>query len=191
MPVISDKELSTYKEGLLEVERLTKNLNLHKIQSEEELEEVSGKSKKYKKMAIGLGILALLGIGSAAYFGYTAKKDVISLAEHQQTVQALEDNMAALQNEDYGDLAMNTIADQEVFAVQVGAFEEKDLSLYSESFVNFKEIRDEQYNKYALGNFESLEEARQFRQELVSLGLTDAFIGVYVNGERIRIEKTF
>lgn len=192
MPVITDKELIQYQEGLKQVERLTESNQIQKVESERNLNEVANKLKKSKKIAIVLGVLALIGIGSSAYYASIDKKDMISLNEHNKTIETLQSKTNELESlNGNGDLPNNTFDNQEIYAVQVGAFEEKDLSLYSESFVNFKEIRDEKYNKYALGNFESLNEAKQFRKELVSLGLTDAFIGVYLDGERIRIEKVF
>ena len=78
-----------------------------------------------------------------------------------------------------------------VYTVQIAAFEDKDLSLYSDKFVNFREIKSNGFNKYALGNFASLPEAQKFRRELVRLGFRNAFIASYQNGKRLKIEEAW
>ncbi len=150
-------------------------------------------SKKSKTMIMALGIIALLGIMGIFYFMYSgATSKTISIEDHQLEVAALENDIKELKTsiKKSDDLkAVPSLHDVPVFAVQVGAFENKKLSLYSKNFVNFKEIKNKEFNAYALGNFESLEEARKFRKELVELGLTDAFIGSYLNGKRLKIEE--
>ena len=75
--------------------------------------------------------------------------------------------------------------------VQIGAFEARDLSLYSDKFVNFKEIKSEGFNKYSLGNFATLQEAKDFRKEIVRLGFSNAFIASYQGDTRIKIEEAW
>ncbi|TRZ42602.1 SPOR domain-containing protein [Robertkochia solimangrovi] len=81
-------------------------------------------------------------------------------------------------------------ADQVIYAVQVAALENMDLSLFSGSFRNLIFYKYKNFNKYALGNFDSLEDARSFRKALVKLGFEDAFVASYKNGKRIRIEES-
>jgi len=51
-----------------------------------------------------------------------------------------------------------------------------------------REINEEVYNnwrKYTVGNFKSINEARILCQEMIDKGISDAFIVIYKNGERI------
>jgi hypothetical protein len=49
-------------------------------------------------------------------------------------------------------------------------------------------VKNNPFYAYSLGNFETLEEARRFREELVNMGFTDAFVASYQDGKRIAIE---
>ncbi|MEL4308507.1 SPOR domain-containing protein [Joostella sp. CR20] len=113
-------------------------------------------------------------------------KEEVQLYQHQ--ISALQENLrdseSTLNTVDYRDL--NT---EVIYAVQVAALESKDLSLYSEELRNISQYKDKPYNKYSLGNFTSLEDAKIFRKELVSLGFQDAFVASYQNGKRIKIEE--
>src|SRR5690606_13689986 len=68
-----------------------------------------------------------------------------------------------------------------VYAVQVAAFEDKGISLYSSELKNINQYKDKPFNKYALGNFTNLEDANLFRKEMVALGFKDVFVASYKN----------
>ena len=182
MAIITDAELEEYKK---QEKKIGEYQNLYDSEVQvhtKNLKEQKKKTKKFTTVAIILGLMALIGISSTYYYmNDKITKQVVSLKDYKTKVQNFEEDLALLEE--------TSLLDQEVYAVQVGAFEQKDLGLYSESFVNFREIRKEGFNKYALGNFESLEEAKIFRKELVDLGIKDAFIGFYQNGERQHIEE--
>jgi len=78
-----------------------------------------------------------------------------------------------------------------IYAVQVAAFEDKGISLYSSELKNINQYKDKPFNKYALGNFTNLEDANLFRKEMVALGFEDVFVASYKNGKRIKIEEAF
>ena len=78
-----------------------------------------------------------------------------------------------------------------IYAVQVAAFEAKEISLYSNDLNNINHYKDKKFNKYALGNFSNLEDANIFRKEMVALGFKDVFVASYKNGKRIKIEEAF
>ncbi|MDG1760423.1 MAG: SPOR domain-containing protein [Flavobacteriaceae bacterium] len=77
--------------------------------------------------------------------------------------------------------------DVPVYAVQIGAFKKKDLSLFSEGFVNFRLFKNRPYNTYSLGNFSTHEEAKAFQRELIILGFKDPVVALFENGKRILI----
>ncbi len=176
MANITDVQLERYKKLEKDI-TILKNAEYNNAQLySENLEEERKKTNKFKIAAIAFGLLALLGVISTYYYFNT------KIQEQNVALQKIKKETVSAENE-------MTLAEQDVYAVQIGAFVKRDLSLYSDGFINFKEIKAEGFNKYALGNFASLDEAKAFRSELVALGIKDAFIGFYQNGVRQRIEE--
>ncbi len=199
MPFITDEELQTLKD---QVEKAEESKRTADYIRDKAVKDEKENSRKFKIATIILGILALLGVAGTVYFmNFNTTSNMIAEKDHNSQVASLEGKIKELE-ENIQNLSMNqelsadagsagSLDDKVVYAVQIGAFEEKNLSLYSENFVNFKEIKSNGYNKYALGNFETLEEAKRFRRELVRLGFRNAFIGSYQNGQRIKIEEAW
>ncbi|WP_109302706.1 SPOR domain-containing protein [Aquimarina sp. AU474] len=201
MPFITDEELQSFKD---QIEKSEESARSAGYLSEKAVKDEKENSRKFKIATIILGIIALLGVAGTVYFmQFNTPANMISQKKHKEQVGILENKVTELEatlqnlsmnqeidgnnsNEDAG-----SINDQIVYAVQIGAFEEKRLSLYSDSFVNLKEIKSEGFNKYALGNFETLNEAKKFRRELVRMGFRNAFIGSYQNGKRLKIEEAW
>ncbi|WP_299187037.1 hypothetical protein [uncultured Aquimarina sp.] len=205
MPYISDDELLDFQvqiDNAKEEKRATNYTHTKALREEQE------NSRKFKIATIILGIIALLGVAGTIYFmKFNTPDNLIAKSESKAKSDILKNKIAELE-ETIKNLSMdqeinatnnNTSEQQEkaslqgelVYAVQIGAFEEKDLSLYSDKFVNFKQIKAGSFNKYALGNFASLAEAKKFRRELVGLGFRGAFIASYQNGKRIKIEEAW
>lgn len=201
MPYLSEEELLDYKVQIEEAEeqkRVTNYAHTKALRDEQEA------TKKFKIASIILGIIALLGIAGTTYFMFfNADNSMISKSEHTKQVASLNTKIAGLE-ETIKNLSMDqeintdpsesqegepSLQDELVYTVQIGAYNDKDFSMYSDKFVNFKEIKGEDFNRYALGSFASLKEARGFRRKIVDLGLKNAFIASYQNGERVRIEK--
>ncbi len=199
MPFITDEELQDLKNQVDKAEESHKSA---KYLSEKAVKDEKDNSRKFKIATIILGILALLGVAGTVYFMNFATADMVSQKDHKEKVGILENKVSELEGT-LQNLSMNqelstndsdsagSIEGELVYAVQIGAFEEKNLALYSDNFVNFKEIKSQGFNKYALGNFETLAEAKRFRRELVRLGFRNAFIGSYQNGKRIKIEEAW
>ena len=78
-----------------------------------------------------------------------------------------------------------------IYAVQIGAFTDEEIVLYSDSFIQFREFQEAEFYKYSLGAFETLEEAQYFRKKVVGIGFEDAFVASYKNGQRVNIEEAF
>jgi len=195
MPVISESELAELKEKVENAEENQRvNYNNHRRALNEEQEN----TRKFKIASIILGILALLGIAGTLFLMLKGGGgNSIPKKEHLAKVQSLEDKVSALEEEmtnqsldEELDGDKGSLTDELTYAVQIGAFEKKDLSMYSDNFVNFKEIKSGDFNKYSVGNFETLKEAQLFRSEMVKLGFKNAFIASYQDGKRIKIEKT-
>ncbi|MCK8521566.1 hypothetical protein M0D21_08300 [Aquimarina sp. D1M17] len=203
MPFITDEELQSFKDQIEKAEESKRTADYIRDKAVKDEKE---NSRKFKIATIILGIIALLGVAGTIYFmNFNTPDNMVTQKKHKEEVNALQGRITELEenakelsmnqelnaNDAQGNQSNGSINDQVVYAVQIGAFEEKNLSLYSENFVNFKEIKSEGYNKYALGNFETLNEAKKFRRELVRLGFRNAFIGSYQNGRRIKIEEAW
>lgn len=75
------------------------------------------------------------------------------------------------------------------FEVQIGAFRYFDLNKYSESLVNMRIRESGDVNRYVLGSFTSLEEAKEFLKDIRIMGVQDAFIGGVINGKRVTVKE--
>ncbi len=76
-----------------------------------------------------------------------------------------------------------------IFKVQVGSFRNKDLSKYFDNNPNFSgEVDKDGIKKYTLGNFADYWEANTFKKALRDMGVKDAWIVPYKNGERVPIK---
>ena len=200
MPYLSEEELlelKTQVEDAQEQKCVSDFANTKALRDEKE------KADKFKIATIILGVVALLGVAGTIYFmNFSTPSDMISKKEYKSRVAVLEKKIeeqtqninelnTALESKANNPKSSGSLNDQVVYAVQIGAFEDKNLSLYSDKFVNFREIKSGGFNKYALGNFETLEEAKRFRREMVKLGFRNAFIASYQNDQRIKIEEAW
>lgn len=76
-----------------------------------------------------------------------------------------------------------------VFKVQIGAFRNKDLSKYFDNNPNFSgDVDADGTKKYSLGYFGDYWEADNFKKYLREMGVKDAWIVAYKNGQRVEIK---
>ncbi|WP_052158240.1 SPOR domain-containing protein [Lacinutrix jangbogonensis] len=171
-------------------EALTKEVNHTKEQK-----------RKVTILSIILACLFFLTLATFIFYVFSYSKDYVKVQEYQQIIETdsleaykqkiinLEQKSTSLEQMIANVEVQESIKDQIIYAVQIGAFKERDLSLFSSNLVNFTEISESGYNKYALGNFSTLQEAQDFRGELVKLGFKDAFIASFKNDKRLKIEE--
>lgn len=76
-----------------------------------------------------------------------------------------------------------------VFKVQIGAFRNKDLSKYFENNENFGGENGNGMQKITLGQFRDYWEADTFKKYLREMGVKDAWIVPYKNGNRVPIKE--
>lgn len=206
MPIIDQEELD-------DLNKKIRTLNREVEDTEEEVEDV--KKHRLILLIISIVLFLLLFFGMLTYmfspstFMDTAKFEslgykVMSQEEYTQISEILdsqssESNLDDVASENY-DVDSEATYNSEpstnlsgaiVYAVQIAAFEDKGIALYSDNLVQFKENQSDNYYKYSLGAFETLEEAQQFRKELLKLGFRDAFIASYQNGDRLKIEEAW
>ncbi len=202
MPFISDEELLDFK---VQIDDANEKKRVSEYAHNKALKDEKENSRKFKITTIILGIIAALGVAGTIYFmNFSIPDNMITKKESNTQINSLKTKITGLE-----DTIKNLSMDQEidasntnsenkaslqnelVYTIQIGAFEEKDLSMYSDNFVNFKEIKAGNFNKYSLGTFATLDEAKKFRRELVSIGFKRAFIASYQNGKRLKIEEAW
>lgn len=77
-----------------------------------------------------------------------------------------------------------------VFKVQVGAFKNKDLKKYFDNNPNFGgEAKDNEPQRVTIGIFRDYWEADQFKKYMREMGVTDAWIVPYRDGQRTEIKE--
>ncbi len=202
MPIIEQEDLN----------KLNSQLQSHK-EDLESIEEDNTEIKKHRLILLitsaVLFLLLLIGILTYLFspksFMSISKFEaqgykVMPEAEYIQIKEILEiqssdslgeeESEESEYSEDYDDSA-NSLEDKIIYAVQVAAFEEKGIELYSNNLIQFSENQNDDFYKYSLGAFETLDEAQQFRKELLKLGFRDAFVASYKNGNRLKIEEAW
>jgi len=75
-----------------------------------------------------------------------------------------------------------------VFKVQVGAFRKMDLQKYAEASKEFSEEGSDDLRKYVIGNFRNYEDANVLKRYLREMGVEDAWIVPYRDGQRVPLK---
>lgn len=77
-----------------------------------------------------------------------------------------------------------------VFRVQIGAYQKFKIDdRLANSEKNFSGEYVDGLNKYLIGRFRSYDLAKEFRQDIIKLGIKDAFVVGYVDGVRVSIQE--
>ncbi len=76
-----------------------------------------------------------------------------------------------------------------VFKVQIGAFTNKDLSKYLDNAKNFSQEEGDSVKRFTLGVFRDYWEADTFKKYLREMGVKDAWIVSYKDGQRVPIKE--
>ncbi len=189
MPIIEEADLSN----------LNHQINSQKkeiVQLKDDVELVSEEKDELKSHRLILVIISgvlllLLLIGFISYFAYPktflniSKLEqngirVMSAEEYQHLEEILnsqnnteevEEESLSEQEEEENYSNQETINETVIYSIQVGAFEENNIQLYSDNLIQFKEVYNDDFYKYSVGAFSTLEEAQLFRKELVRLVL--------------------
>lgn len=186
---------------------LHKDIDKAQIINERLLDQIKYKNKELKRSKLQRNILAgitgLFLIGTLAITSFTAGltssnsnlNDNYTLASKDtlDAVQSRIDNLMqqnqelSLVKEFY--LAKKFLEKDLIYSVQVKSFVDNNVTLASESLTNTLFVKANPFYSYSLGNFETLQEAQQFRKQLVDMGFNDAFVASYKDGKRVKIES--
>ncbi|MDA9110723.1 hypothetical protein N9J89_00565 [Bacteroidia bacterium] len=72
-----------------------------------------------------------------------------------------------------------------VYQVQMGYYQYLDLLSFNEKLKTIKAESVDGKKRYVIGHFDDLMDAVQFRNDIKSLGIDDAFVSQYKDGERV------
>ncbi len=75
------------------------------------------------------------------------------------------------------------------YEVQIGAFQYFDLNEYQEALQNLRGYKQDSLNKYVLGKFRDLNQAKLFLMDVRKMGVLDAFLVAKINGTRVEIKR--
>jgi hypothetical protein len=88
-------------------------------------------------------------------------------------------------------LAKEFLNKEKIYSVQVKSFVDNNVTLASEALTNTLFVKTNPFYAYSFGNYETLEEAQKLRKFLVQIGLEDAFVASYIDGQRVKIEDPY
>jgi hypothetical protein len=114
-----------------------------------------------------------------------------SLESYKERITELQEKTEEVSIIENFYLAKNFLEGKKIYSVQVTAFTENNVPLISNNLANSRFVKENPFYTYALGNFETLKEAQDFRFELVKMGFEDAFVASYKNGKRVEIEDPY
>ncbi|MCM4168197.1 hypothetical protein KCTC52924_03758 [Arenibacter antarcticus] len=188
---------------------LHKDIDKAQIINERLLDQIKYKNKELRRSKLQRNlfgsITVLFLIVSLAFFSYNAgiirssnfenRTNLLVSIDSLDVIKARIDNLKE-QNEELSlvkefYLAKKFLEKEKIYSVQVKSFVDNNLTLASESLGNTIFAKANPFYSYSLGNFETLEEARSFRFQLVKMGFKDAFVASYRDGKRVEIEDPY
>ncbi|MEL7268783.1 MAG: SPOR domain-containing protein [Bacteroidota bacterium] len=187
---------------------LHKDIDKAQIINERLLDQIKFKNKDLSKLKLQrnvlLGITLFFVVGTLAITSFTAGLSSKNALDNQNVLVSIDsldavktrlDNLR-LQNEELSlvkefYLAKEFLEKDKIYSVQIKSFVENNVTLASEALTNTLFVKTNPFYAYSLGNFETLDEARDFREQLVQMGFNDAFVASYQDGKRVQIEDPY
>ena len=187
---------------------LHKDIDKSQILNERLLDQIKYKNKELKRSKIQRNILAgitgffLLGVLALYSFNAGMRSNVpdngkllVMNLDSLEVIKSRIDNLK-IKNEELSTvkefyLAKEFLDKEKIYSVQIKSFVDNNITLASQSLTNTLFVKTNPFYSYSLGNFETIEEARSFRYQLVKMGFDDAFVASYQNGKRLKIEDPY
>lgn len=114
------------------------------------------------------------------------------IAQYQRQVAGLRDELADVNSRPVEPAQVDRGGIDEskgvVFKVQIGAYENKDLNKFATNAKNFSQDEEGGVKKFTIGAFRDYWEADSFKKYLREMGVKDAFIVSYRDGQRVPIK---
>jgi len=186
---------------------LHKDIDKSQILNERLLDQIKYKNKELKRSKIQrnifagitgvflLGVLALYSFNAGMRSNVPDNNLLVMNLDSLEVIKSRIDNLK-IKNEELSTvkefyLAKEFLDKEKIYSVQVKSFVENNITLASQSLTNTLFVKTNPFYSYSLGNFETIEEARSFRFQLVKMGFEDAFVASYQNGKRLKIEDPY
>ena len=122
----------------------------------------------------------------------TVERLQAELRDAQNQLDETQAMLTKLQQDDSMDISrqgnQTRVAKGVVFKVQIGAFRNKDLSKYFDKAGSFDGEVDNSLERYTLGIFEDYWEADKFKKYLRDMGVKDAWVVAYKDGQRVPLK---
>lgn len=115
-----------------------------------------------------------------------------ALKDGQNQLEEAKATLTKLQQDDSMDISRQTnstrVAKGVAFKVQIGAFRNKELSKYFDKTGSFDGEVDNSLERYTLGIFQDYWEADKFKKYLRDMGVKDAWVVAYKDGQRVPLK---
>ncbi len=114
------------------------------------------------------------------------------IEKYKQQINALQKEVASMEEKVKNASADGSVVNDQqgvVFKVQIGAFTKKeDLAKYKANSTTFNAEKDNNIQKFTLGAFKDYWEADTFKKYLRSMGVKDAWIVAFNDGQRVPLK---
>lgn len=120
-------------------------------------------------------------------------EDVTLVKGQLSDIQSENEELAAKLNllqAKYNELLSSTTVSEKlpngtVYQVQMGYYEYLNLQSFNKAMKYVKAEEVDGAKRYIIGYFETVEDALEFRKDIQTLGIKDAFVSQYVDGKRV------
>ncbi len=108
------------------------------------------------------------------------------LDQQNMRLRQMQDSLDAMGKKYRNLLAQGStkVPDGTVYAVQIGYFELLQLDEFNSRVRTIRAENQEGGKRYVIGYFTNLNQAKQFGEEIKTIGIDDAFVSQYINGVR-------
>ncbi|WBU88867.1 SPOR domain-containing protein [Cellulophaga omnivescoria] len=189
---------------------LHKDIDKAQLMNERLLDQIKFKNKELKRKKRQRNVLGIIAavffLGTLVFTSFSAglstRARAFNSAENNNILVSIDSldvikariNNLKEQNEELNFvndfyLARNILEKKVIYSVQVKTFVDNNVTLVSNSLANTLFVKNNPFYTYSIGNFETIEEARTFRLQLVKMGFEDAFVASYKDGKRLKIEN--
>jgi hypothetical protein len=193
MPEISEKELNKLNAKVYEAEMAFFNAEAKQKGLEMDVDEANRLKKTYLIGFLVCIALVLIGV----IFGF---KNLFSdhdtdigsneIVVNKSTFKRYKDSVVLLKRYISEEDSINPLHLNEFYAVQLGAFKKVNTPLSSDKYSVVRNAKYNDFNLYTLGVFETEEEAEELLKVVNEIEFKDAFVGKYVNGQRVKIQNS-
>ncbi|MGM0636537.1 MAG: SPOR domain-containing protein [Bacteroidota bacterium] len=190
MPVLTEEEVKNLEDKAQKAQDQLDEVKNQFYETSNQLDEANNQKRSFMVAAIILLVLLLGGVGVYFFAPDLIASNQTKIAADevlvkQSKIDAYEKSISDLENQ-LNTKGVHPLDLNEFYAVQVGAFKKFNTRLSSDKFSLVRNAQFDDFNIYTLGVFETEEEADELRKIVKQLDFSDAFVGFYKDGERIK-----